>query len=183
MKAINLSILIVIGFIVFSCQKGYQDPPLPVTIENKLDSLLLNTEFDAVSIGIIDGKQRYIAHKGQLLNAESPTDETLYEIASITKTFTGTLLAHAIHDNKVQLDEDIRKYLNGSFPNLAYNNQPITFHHLVTHQSGLPNMFPDVKGLFDNPDWDKLPFRINELQKDYSKEDFFEALHFREVLL
>src|ERR1044072_6885456 len=38
-----------------------------------------------------------------------PTNNSIYEIGSVTKTFTGSLLAKAILENKVQLDEDIRR--------------------------------------------------------------------------
>src|SRR5690606_3771155 len=109
-------------------------------------------------------------------NGEEPKDKTLYEIASLTKTFTGTMLAFAIVENKVNIDDDIRRYLKDSFPNLEYEGHPITFRHLVTHQSGLPNMFPNHKALFENPNWDELPFKINDVQKDFSKNEFFSEL-------
>lgn len=35
---------------------------------------------------------------------------------------------------------------------------------------------PYVDGFFNNPNWDTLPYEINILQKDFSKEQFFEAL-------
>jgi CubicO group peptidase (beta-lactamase class C family) len=85
-------------------------------------------------------------------------------------------LASAIVENKVKIDDDIRLYLNDSFPNLEYEGYPITFRHLVTHQSGLPHMFPNSPQLFENPNWDELPFKINDLQKDFSKADFFREL-------
>ena len=176
MKQTNLYIQIFIGFLILSCQSQNKPNPIIDKIEIQLDSLLANSEFEAVSLGVVDGDRAYIFHKGSLLNSSTPNDETLYEIASITKTFTGTLLAQAIQENKVQLNDDIRKYLTQSLPNLEYADEPITFRHLVTHQSGLPHMFPDKKDLFNQPDWDKLPFIINELQKDFSKEDFFKEL-------
>ena len=37
-------------------------------------------------------------------------------------------------------------------------------------------MFPIKKDLFDDPDWDKLPFEINEMQENFSRKDFFDEL-------
>jgi CubicO group peptidase (beta-lactamase class C family) len=37
-------------------------------------------------------------------------------------------------------------------------------------------MFPNSPQLFENPNWDELPFKINDLQKDFSKADFFREL-------
>jgi serine-type D-Ala-D-Ala carboxypeptidase/endopeptidase len=42
-------------------------------------------------------------------------------------------------DKKVKLDDDIRKYLDGSFPNLEFQGQPITIKDLSTHTSGIPS--------------------------------------------
>lgn len=176
MKKIALGILLLTGFLVLGCHHPKDENQIVKAIENQLDSLLAETEIEALSVGIIDGETDYTFHKGKLLTQKAPSDATLYEIASLTKTFTGTLLAQAVQEGKIQMDDDIRIYVDENLPNLAYNGQPITFRHLVTHQSGLPHMFPDQKDLFHNPDWDKLPFRINELQKHFSRTDFFDAL-------
>ncbi len=145
-------------------------------IDARLDNLLANDDIESISAGVIISGERYDFHKGRLLDGGPPTNNTLYEIASLTKTFTGTLLAEAIVDNKIRIDDDIRLYLPGSYPNLEFDGVAITFRHLATHQSGLPHMFPEIEGIFDNPNWDELPFRINKRQENFSKKDFFESL-------
>ncbi len=56
---------------------------------------------------------------------------SIYEIGSITKTFTGLLVAHAIGEGKMKLDEDIRKYLPGNFPTLQYpSGEPMRVGYL-----------------------------------------------------
>lgn len=162
--------------LILNCQPAPDEDPLAAIIEQQLDSLLLDPSLTSVSMGIITADKVYTHHKGKLPNGQMPDDNTCYEIASITKTFTGLLLAHAIAEGKAEIDDDIRNYLEGSYPNLAYKDQPITFRHLVTHQSGLPHLFPEQKGLFDQPDWDQLPFDINRLQEGFTKEQFFEHL-------
>ena len=145
-------------------------------IDRLADSLFSAQDWPALSIGIINSTQHHEIHKGQLLNGQTPNSSTLYEVASLTKTFTGTLLAHALVEGKAEIDQDIRQHLPDSFPNLSFGGIPITFRHLATHQSGLPHLFPETPDLFDNPDWDKLPLRINALQEGFSKADFFQSL-------
>jgi CubicO group peptidase (beta-lactamase class C family) len=71
-----------------------------------------------------------------------PTGNTIYEIGSVTKTFTGILLAQAVLDKKVTLNDDVRLYLNEPYPNLAYQGQPIRLVHLANQSSGLPLQLP-----------------------------------------
>jgi CubicO group peptidase (beta-lactamase class C family) len=56
------------------------------------------------------------------------------------------LLAQGVIDKRLSLDDDIRKYLPGSFPNLQFEGKPILIRHLATHTSGLqptPPRIPD----------------------------------------
>jgi CubicO group peptidase (beta-lactamase class C family) len=152
--------------------------PISNLINIQLDSLLLNPEINAISAGVIVDGKTYTFHKGELTKGQNdiPNKETLYEIASLTKTFTGTLLANAIIEKKVTLDDDIRTRLSGDFANLQFQSTPITFKNLATHRGGIPNMFPNKPAIFENPDHAKLPFIINSLQKNYTKDAFLKEL-------
>lgn len=175
-KLIQTIFLVSIGLsLLNSCDSTPPSLRIEQLLTTELDSLLAQTELTSVSVGLlIDGK-RFKVHRGELIEGKAPTDQSLYEIASLTKTFTGTLLAHAIVEGKVSIDDDIREYLEGDFPNLEFEGHPITFRHLVTHTGGIPRMFPQ-NDLFDNPDFDTLPFQLNELQAGYTKAEFMEAL-------
>ena len=132
-----------------------------------------------LSIGIYKNGKVYSYNYGttQRENPKLPTNKTVYEIGSISKTFTGTLLAQAVKDKKVKIDDDIRKYLDGSYPNLEYQGKPIKLSHLVSHISGLPFFLPDNPNLFQNANFDTLPFTISKIQQNYSKQKFFADLH------
>lgn len=174
---INLPYLTLFVLTISGIVNGQVQDNLGSFISNECDSLLINGEIKSLSIGVIKDGKIYKFHKGKLTNGESPNDQTLYEIASLTKTFTGTLLSKAILDKKVELDDDIRKYLPERYPNLEFNGQPITFRNLVTHTSGLPNMFPNKPEIFETPNWDLVPFKINALQAGFTKEQFLQELH------
>lgn len=70
-----------------------------------------------------------------------PNAHTLYEIGSVTKTFTATLLAKAVTDGLVKLDDPITKFLPDSVAGNA-DLKPITLKTIANHTSGLPRM-PD----------------------------------------
>lgn len=68
--------------------------------------------------------------------------DTAFEIGSVTKTFTGLLLAEAVERGEVALDDPIGAYLElGDAPAAS-----ATFEELATHRSGLPT-FPS------DPEW------------------------------
>ncbi|MEJ5052043.1 serine hydrolase domain-containing protein [Chryseobacterium culicis] len=105
--------------------------------------LLEDKRFHSVSIAVLKDGESTIKHFGELTigKGNKPNDSTLYELASVTKTFTGYLAAKAVLDKKINLEDDIRIYLDESYPNLEFKGEPIRIKHLITHTSGFPN-FP-----------------------------------------
>jgi D-alanyl-D-alanine-carboxypeptidase/D-alanyl-D-alanine-endopeptidase len=73
--------------------------------------------------------------------AETPDGQILYEIGSITKVFTGILLARAEAEGRVALDDPIRSLLPPEEA-VAEPLRGITLKQLATHTSGLPRL-PD----------------------------------------
>src|SRR5215218_5168357 len=63
--------------------------------------------------------------------------DDLFEIGSITKSFTALSLLQLREQGKLDLNRPIREYLPWLRIESAY--APITGHHLLTHTSGLPN--------------------------------------------
>lgn len=110
---------------------------------------------NSLVIGIIKAGKKHIYFYGETEkgNNKLPTSGTLYEIGSITKTFTTTLLAQAVLDKKVSLTDDIRKYLHGNYDNLSYNSTPITLRDLANHTSRLPAMPEDIG---EQPDYNPV---------------------------
>ncbi len=93
-----------------------------------------------LSIGILQKGRNYCYDYGEVKIASGilPTPDNEYNIGSIAKTFVATILAEAVVQRKVKLDDDIRKYLPGEYPNLEYKGHPIRFVNLSNHTSGLP---------------------------------------------
>lgn len=106
-----------------------------------------------------------------------PTQHTVYEIGSVTKAFVSLILANAVIEKKVNLDDDIRKYLDGSYPNLEYNKRPITLEHLANTTSGIPNWLPATPQEITNAPADSTSFLRDRIYGAYTAKDFYDALH------
>lgn len=137
-----------------------------------------------LSVGVANLGEIHTYHFGTVdpgLKAP-PTDLTRYGIGSVTKTFTGVLLAQASLDGQLNLQDDIRDYLNGDYSNLENDGYPITIEQLVNHTSGLPNTLPNRPEIYpdhpihggDERVW--VEYALSVLS-DYSKGDFLNDLH------
>lgn len=92
-------------------------------------------------VGIIDGRgARILAHGLASPASGTPVDgDTLFEIGSITKTLTATVLARLAARGVLQLDDPLARWL----PELAPAPRgigSITLQQLATHTSGLPRL-------------------------------------------
>jgi serine-type D-Ala-D-Ala carboxypeptidase/endopeptidase len=99
----------------------------------------------ALTIGVIQQGHHYIKGFGQVSDANRslPNAQTIYEIGSVTKVFTGTVLAKLTNDGIVALDDPICFYLPREIVNqLSASIQSITLRQLATHTSALPRL-PD----------------------------------------
>jgi CubicO group peptidase (beta-lactamase class C family) len=99
------------------------------------DGLLKDSTGCGVAIGVLDHGKRRVFSYG------AARADSIFEIGSITKTFTGLALAQLAAQGKVRLDEPVRPIL---FPDIAAApaGTEITFLDLATHRSGLPSV-PD----------------------------------------
>jgi len=83
-----------------------------------------------ITVGIVQNGQMSYKVYGEN-GRELSQKEHIYEIGSITKTFTTSLLSKAISENEVSLDNSINMFLD--LPSTAYYP---TIKRLITHTSG-----------------------------------------------
>lgn len=79
---------------------------------------------------------------GKSPDPKQPPESLVFEIASLTKVFTGILLAEAVLEKKVALDSTLAERLGPGFRFADERVGRITLKQLSTHTSGLPRM-PD----------------------------------------
>lgn len=130
-----------------------------------------------LSIGVFRGKAEHRAHFGSVERGagRKPDARTIYPIASISKTMTGVLLAQASLEGRVGLDDDIRSHIEGDYPNLAFDGQPIRLWHLLNHNSGLPFRLPDIPET--RPPFPEPSPEVAKTIAAYSRADFYRDLH------
>ena len=95
-----------------------------------------------IVVGMIadDPRERWVVGYGRLgaTDERVPDGDTVFEIGSITKVFTGILLAQAVLNGEVKLDDPISMYLPEGVTAPEYEGRSITLLDLATHTSGLP---------------------------------------------
>lgn len=180
-----IKLVLLISAVLFSNQAIAQLPtdnrlktPLDSLVQRSVSTFMQNNSRVGISVGIIKDGKKFIYNYGSTERDEQhlPTEHTIYELASITKTFGATLLAKAVLDKKVKLNDDIRKYLKDDYPNLEYNGTPITLVNLANLTSGLPNWMPD-KDIFGKADPDAIPYILDSVHTIYSRQDLYRDLH------
>ncbi len=78
-------------------------------------------------------------------------ENTIFEIGSITKAFTGILLADMVERGEVKLIDPIDTYLPKGVTAPSRDGKSITLESLATHRSGLPRL-PDNLTISDSSD-------------------------------
>lgn len=152
--------------------------PLKTRTDQKVDSLIkraLRSTNIGMAVAVIkDGK---VVNYGYCETFTSsgliPTANDVFEIGSITKTFTATVLANLVKDKKIDLNKDFRYYLPKLFPGFKGAEPIITVAQLANHTSGLPNM-PPFNTTLAKPGEDIFNYYTKEDLENYLKNELHE---------
>src|SRR5436853_4346191 len=110
------------------------------------------TKTPGVAVGLLHDGKEHVAGFGvtSLENPLAVTPDTLFQIGSITKTFTGTAAMQLVEDGKLDLDRPVREYV----PDLRLADEDVaaavTMRHLLTHTGGWEGDFIDDLGAGDD---------------------------------
>ncbi|HET7724284.1 MAG TPA: serine hydrolase domain-containing protein [Propionibacteriaceae bacterium] len=97
--------------------------------------------FHGLAVITVSPSQNRWAGLGNRGDGMAPTDTTMFEIGSVTKLFTGLMLADAVDRGEVELQASLDTYL----PQLKGSPAgTVTLEELATHRSGLPAYADDV---------------------------------------
>jgi CubicO group peptidase (beta-lactamase class C family) len=118
---------------------------LPERVEKAAQDRIAAGIHQTLVFGVVDGDHSEVVVFGTLDDGRAPDGDTVYEIGSITKTFTATLLAQAVLAGRVTLDTPVAQLLP-DFKIPSRGVKEITLGELATQHSGLPrlptNMLP-----------------------------------------
>lgn len=93
----------------------------------------------AVLAAIVGGETAVACHGAPTLDAH-----TVFELGSITKTFTALLLAEMVTRGEIGYDDPITAYLPSEARPRCVTDVPITLVQLATHTAGLPRLPPNL---------------------------------------
>jgi CubicO group peptidase (beta-lactamase class C family) len=170
MKIIH-RVIISLGMVMFiaACKQPEkkQDNTLASYIQAQSDSLLKSDNLPGIFVGVLDSGRRiyYSAGYADPDKKIAFDSATLFEIGSITKTFTALVLEKVLKEKGISDSNSISIHLPDSVrANKALKD--ISFLSLLNHTSGLPRL-PDNMDLMD--DW-LTPY------DNYTPEEFFSYL-------
>jgi D-alanyl-D-alanine-carboxypeptidase/D-alanyl-D-alanine-endopeptidase len=97
---------------------------------------------DSVSIALVEPEGETFIGLGRLSATDdrAPDADALYEIASISKVFTGLLLAQMVEAGEITVEDSIDSLLPETVMVPSRSGLEITLAHLTTHHSGLPRL-------------------------------------------
>jgi CubicO group peptidase (beta-lactamase class C family) len=147
---ITKSLLIV--FIGISLQ-AQNSTNVNLGFEDKINNWLTERHVPAVGIGIIENSEiKYVKVFGELEKGVPAPDNTIFNVASITKTAVTMLTLKLVESGQWNLDEPLCNYWID--PDVANDpmHKKLTTRHVLTHQTGFVNWrwnHPTKKLTFD----------------------------------
>ena len=140
-RTILLILLLAISSVPVEARRQRSARPVQPSLFDAIDQIAADALDDgvpgfviAVSIGDRFLFERAYGVTDRTLGDPVQTD-TIFQVASITKQFTASLILKLVERGDLSIDTDIRSIL----PELVERNRVVTVEHLLTHTSGLPN--------------------------------------------
>ncbi|HEY9650339.1 MAG TPA: serine hydrolase domain-containing protein, partial [Coleofasciculaceae cyanobacterium] len=116
-------------------------------IDDYIQATMAREHIPGLSVAVIQEGEPILVKGYGLANVEHSvpaTEDTVYEIASIGKTFTATVTMMLVEEGVISLNDWIVDYLDN--PPEAWH--PVTLKHILSHQSGIPS-YTDAKNYWD----------------------------------
>ena len=111
---------------------------LKMKIEEIIKNHITSGKSSGISVGLINKTGIQTFNYGEIKKGSGiePTYDTLYEIGSMTKTFTAILAVQLQNEGLLSLDDPIIKFLP-EFTDSNFDKNNVTLYHLLTHTSGI----------------------------------------------
>jgi D-alanyl-D-alanine-carboxypeptidase/D-alanyl-D-alanine-endopeptidase len=115
--------------------------------------LHLSTGAPAVIVAVVRDRETAIVGFGEVADGSgrAPDGKTLMRIGSITKAFTGQILAGLVADGTVRLTDPLAKHLDWGVDIPSRDGHTVRLIDLATHAGGLPREVPHAPGPADDP--------------------------------
>ena len=107
-------------------------------IDDYIRATMTKNQIPGLSVAVVQSGEPVLVKGYGLANLEhsvTATEHTVYEIASVGKTFTATVTMMLVEQGIISLEEAIADYLD----HLPLTWQNVTLGHILSHQSGIPS--------------------------------------------
>ncbi|MBI2431887.1 MAG: beta-lactamase family protein [Candidatus Hydrogenedentes bacterium] len=144
-------------------------PGLQGSVDGAVHKYMQSKRSAGLAVGVIaDGEVFSFFHGSNGRDGSATPDENcIFEVGSITKVFTATLLADMHLRKEVHLDDPVNKYLPASAKLPSRGGVDVTLRHLATHTSGLPRLPENLSG---------TNFNAANPYAHYTEEDLYVCL-------
>ncbi|GAC1659632.1 MAG: serine hydrolase [Vulcanimicrobiaceae bacterium] len=99
-----------------------------------------------IILAVVDHGKTAVFKSGSSGTSRQLDEHTLFEIGSVTKTFTATLLSQFVLNGKVALKDPVAAYLPKTVRVPSHGGKAITLLDLATQHSGLPRLPSNMDG-------------------------------------
>lgn len=114
--------------------------PAPDEFDAFVTSAMRSANIPGLAVGFARNSEVRLARGygfADLERRQPATADTLFHIASVTKTVTATGIMQLAAAGHLKLDEPVGPYLDFPLANPHHPDKPITFRHLLMHTSGI----------------------------------------------
>jgi serine-type D-Ala-D-Ala carboxypeptidase/endopeptidase len=162
-------------------------PPLPAAsrtdLQRILDAQIESNPGSGIVVGIIDHGKTTILTAGSSGTSRPLDEHSLFEIGSVTKTFTATILADMVLHHKLALTDPVQRFLPTGITAPTRDSKSITLLSLATQHSGLPREVGSGRFPGGGPTWDQLLAFLNTYTLTRDPGQSFEYSNFGVSLL
>ncbi len=157
-------------------------------LTDKLTEISKTATFNGFGVALVNDKEVLYQNGFGIANIKTNTkytENTVQNIASVSKTFIGLAILKAQELGNLKLDDFINKYLPFKVINPKYPNVPITIRHLVTHTSSIVDskeyltrnvILKDTINLAANLKIDISPTKFNPPSTKISIEEYLKNM-------
>jgi len=157
-KYLTFFLLAALGILMVSCNASKGDSAFVKEVEENM----MKYNCPGLSVVVVKDNNIIYNHNFGFKDVEAGIpvdDQTMFRIASISKSFTATSIMQLVEQGKVSLDTDVSTLAGFKIRNPKYPDTVITLEMLMSHTSSLN----DNQGYFSldpinpatNPDWEK----------------------------
>lgn len=142
LRRIRIVLSGLVGFAAAASAVNAEGPKIPTKVRENIDQRIAAKSAPAFVVGLVgpDGVTWFCRGAFSYDDSTKVTPKTIFEIGSVTKAFTGILLADSVRRGTVNLDDPIDKYLPQGVTAPTFDGRHITLLDLAQHRSGLPRL-------------------------------------------